>query len=170
MTTETLPLFLIGNQHQSSQCYATLYLFFLFVLRGPMVVFHTNGKNFTFGVPFSSFLCTIRNAVLISERRFRIVNYKAGHENTDVYDLEPMPGTPHTHLEYIGSQGELEGNYLQQRFSSTIGKTCEYASHSGPKKYFRQSTSAFHRPHDREIYYEIVADSNELQKGKLIGS
>ena len=65
-------------------------------------------ENFTFGVPFSSFLSTIINAVLISEPRFRFVNYQAGHENTDVYDLEPMPGTPHTHLEYIDSQGELD--------------------------------------------------------------
>ena len=169
MTTQTLPLFLIGNQHQSSQCYATLYLSFVCPTWANGSIPH-QWENFTFGVLFSSFLSTIRNAVLISETRFRFVNYKAGHENTDVYDLEPMPGTPHTHLEYIGSQGELEGNYLQQRFSSTIGKTCEFASHSGPKKYFRQSTSAFHRPHDREIYYEIVADSNELQKGKLIGS
>ena len=61
------------------------------------------------------------------------------------------------------SREEAEGKDLQP-VSSTTGKLCVHVSQSGPINYFCHSTSVFHRPHDREIYYEIVADSNKLQE------
>jgi hypothetical protein len=85
-------------------------------------------------------------------------------ETTDDYVLEPMPPWPHTPSRSSGSPEEVEGKNLQPITSTTGGKTFVHVSQSAPINYFGHSTSVFHRPLDRGIYYEIVADSNELQK------
>ena len=81
-------------------------------------------------------------------------------EITDDYALEPMH---RNRFGSTGSQEDVEGRNLQP-ISSTTGKTCVHVNHSGPRNNFAHSTSVFHRPHVRVFYYEIVADSNELQK------
>ena len=91
------------------------------------------------------------------------VNSRAGATITDDYDKEPMAPTPRTVHSSLSSSKGLEGNALQ-RISSTTDKTCVHVSQSGPLIFFGHSTSAFERPHDWGIYYEIVADSNESQE------
>ena len=92
---------------------------------------------------------------------FFIRKFKDLVETTDDYALEPP-----MHRNLFGSSGgqvDVEGKCLQPR-SSITGKTCVHVNHSGPRIYIALSTSAFHRPHVKEIYYEIVAYRNELQK------
>lgn len=74
-----------------------------------------------------------------------------------------MPTVPHTLLGSTGSREEVESNRLHS-ISSTTGITCEHVSPSGPINYVGLSTSVLDRPHDMEMYYEIVADSNKLQE------
>ena len=87
-------------------------------------------------------------------------NLKIRVEFTDDYALEPL------HRNLMGSSGgqvDSEGKYLQPK-SSITGKTCGYENHSGPRINIAHSTSAFHRPHVREFYYEIVAYSKSVAK------
>ena len=50
------------------------------------------------------------------------------------------------------------------RDSSTAAKTGLPVSQSGPLNFLIILPRAFHRPHGRNKDYEIVADSNKLQK------
>ena len=81
-------------------------------------------------------------------------------ETTDDYALEPI----HRNLWGIsGGKVDVEGKGLQP-ISSITGKTCVHVYHSGPRIIIALSTSVSHRPLVKEIYYEIVAYTNELQK------
>ena len=91
---------------------------------------------------------------------FSLANLKILVGTTDDYALEPMRRNL---FGSTGSQGDAEGKHLQP-ISSITGKTCVHVNHSGPRNNFAHSTSVFHRPHVRVFYYEIVADSNKLQK------
>ena len=116
----------------------------------------------TFVFPFPALKIQIEILIAFEASVFSICKFKALAETTD--DYEPMPPRPQTPFRSSGTSEEVEGNNLQHIPSTPGGKPFEHVSHSGPINYFGHSTSVFHRPLDREIYYEIVADSNELQK------
>ena len=116
-------------------------------------------------IPLSLVENTNRNILIAFEASvLSVCKFKELAETTDDYVLEPTPLWPHTPFRSSGSPDEVEGKNLQPITSTTGGKTFVHVSQSGPINYFCHSTSVFHRPHDREIYYEIVADSNKLQE------
>lgn len=117
----------------------------------------------TFVIPIPALLNTIGKFDGILANSFSFCKSKGLAVISDAYDLEPMPTAPHTPLWSRVGPEEVKGNRLQQ-ISSTTGITCEHVSQSGPINYVGHSTSVLDRPHDRDMYYEIVADSNEFRK------